>query len=293
MTDFPAEAQPMNSAVSETRPFYWTVRRELWENRYVYIAPLIVTAFVLFGSFISVVVTAKKGGAVYKPFSMAPAPIMLATFIIGFFYSLDALYGERRDRSILFWKSLPVSDRMIVLSKVAIPMIVLPSIAWALSVITQVLMMFMSAPFMAAYRVDLGAFFDEFHFFEGLLIMIYGLVVHALWFAPIYAYLLLISAWARRAPFLWAVLPPVGISALEQIMFKTKLFLHVLGYRFGGAMREAFNVQQKSDGDIDRVWELEPVRFLTAPGLWVGLAFAAACIAASIRLRRYREPIGF
>ena len=69
---------------------------------------------------------AKRHALVVRPFSMAPAPIMLATFLVGLFYSLDALYGERRDRSILFWKSLPVSDRTTVLSKASIPLVVLP-----------------------------------------------------------------------------------------------------------------------------------------------------------------------
>ena len=64
---------------------------------------------------------------------MAPAPIMFATFLVGLFYCLDALYGERRDRSILFWKSLPVSDRTTVLSKASIPLVVLPLIAFALT----------------------------------------------------------------------------------------------------------------------------------------------------------------
>src|SRR5688500_3753928 len=67
------------------------------------------------------------------PLMMAPAPIMLTTLIIAFFYGLDALHGERRDRSILFWKSLPVSDRTPVLSKVLVMMAVLPGIALRLS----------------------------------------------------------------------------------------------------------------------------------------------------------------
>ena len=112
-----------------TRPLYWSVRRELWENRSIYIAPLAVAAIVLLGSLISVVVTAhqirdlpgiepaSQLGAVVKPFKVAPAPIMLATFLVGIFYALEALYGERRDRSLLFWKSLPVSDLTTVLSK--------------------------------------------------------------------------------------------------------------------------------------------------------------------------------
>ena len=112
---FPAEAQAVTPAGAATRPYYWAVRRELWENRWVYIVPLIVAAVALFGSFVHAVTRMPKVVqnlpadpiqrhlAIIMPFSMAPAPIMLATFIVGIFYAADALYGERRDRSILFW----------------------------------------------------------------------------------------------------------------------------------------------------------------------------------------------
>src|SRR5688572_4859837 len=104
--------------IDSTRPLYWSVRRELWENRSVVLAPLIVAAVVLFGTLLSTISLPKKvrqNAVIVQPFQMAPAPIMLAMFIVAAFYSLDALYGERRDRSILFWKSLPVSDRTTVL----------------------------------------------------------------------------------------------------------------------------------------------------------------------------------
>ncbi|MEK6246358.1 MAG: ABC transporter permease, partial [Pseudomonadota bacterium] len=128
-------------------------------------------------------------------------------------------------------------------------------------------------------------------FFQGLLIMLYGLTVHALWFAPIYGWLLLVSAWARRAPILWAVLPLLAVAAVERIMFNTWLFMAMLGYRVTGAMTEAFALKGKHGGNIDRFSQLDPARFLSAPGLWVGLAFAAAFLAAAVRLRRNREPI--
>ena len=120
-------APPPPPPPGPTRPFTWSVRRELWENRSLYVAPLVVTAFVLLGSFISLLGLparmqalpaldeAARHAMAVKPFSMAPAPIMLATLLVGIFYALDALYGERRDRSILFWKSLPVSDLTTVL----------------------------------------------------------------------------------------------------------------------------------------------------------------------------------
>jgi ABC-2 type transport system permease protein len=278
------------AAVSEPRPLYWSVRRELWENRFLYIAPLLITAVVLFGSLIRIISLASEHAVALKPFRMAPAPIMLATFVIGFFYSLDALYGERRDRSILFWKSLPVSDFTTVLSKASIPLVVLPLIAFALSVVTQLILLVLSAPFLLGSGVA-GETWGKLHFFEGLMVMLYGLTVHALWFAPIYGWLMLISAWARRAPFLWAVLPPLALAALERIMFNTHHFISLLGYRVSGAMGGSFAIKAGGDGSVERIWQLTPGKFLTTPGLWVGLLAASAFLAAAVRLRRSREPI--
>jgi ABC-2 type transport system permease protein len=261
------------------------VRRELWENRFVYIAPIVVTAFVLFGSLITMIV-ARKPSSVLAAFRTAPAPIMLTTFLVGMIYCLDALYGERRDRSILFWKSLPVSDRTTVLSKVMIPLVALPVIGYALSVATQVILIVLSSPFLLAKGLWGG-----FDFFEGLIVMAYGLGVHALWFAPIYGWLTLISAWTKRAPFLWALLPVLVVSAVEKIVFSTTYFMQFLQYRVTGAMKEAFTFISGRQGHVDTISQLEPGRFLSAGGLWAGLIAAAAFYAAAVRLRRNREPI--
>ena len=292
-------------AGSVTRPMYWAMRREVWENRSIYIAPLVVAAVVLFASLVGTIGLprkirnlptldpAKQHAAVIRPFSMAPTPIMLATFLVGLFYSLDALYGERRDRSILFWKSLPVSDLTTVLSKMSIPLVVLPAIAFVLSVVAQVTMLFWSTLVLIGSGLSPARLWTEFSFFEGLPIMAYGLAVHLLWFAPIYGWLLLISAWARRAPFLWAVLPPMALAAAERIVFNTTHFVSLLRYRVMGAMMEAFDYNPSPNGheDLERLSQLHPLRFLSSPGLWLGLMFAAACLAAAVRLRRNREPI--
>ena len=289
--------------MSRTRPMYWSIRRELWENRSVYIAPLVVTAVVLFASLISVMTLphrlhtlpagdpAKMNAAMVRPFAMAPAPIMLATFIIGVFFCIDALYGERRDRSILFWKSMPVSDRTTVLSKASIPFVVLPLIAFVLSVATQIIMLLVSIPILLARDLSPVTLWTELRFFQGMLIMLYGLTVHVLWFAPIYGWLMMISAWSRRAPLLWAVLPLLAVSAVERIAFDSWHFMTMLQYRVGGAMEEAFKFQPGADGNVDQFSQLEPANFMTRPGLWIGLLFAAAFLAIAVRLRRYREPI--
>jgi ABC-2 type transport system permease protein len=285
------------------RPMYWSIRRELWENRSIFLAPLIVAAIVLFATFISVIGLPRRIRAlptldpvklhavVMKPFSMAPAPIMLVTFLVGLFYSLDALYGERRDRSILFWKSLPVSDRTTVLSKASIPLVVLPLIGLVLGLIVQYVLLLLSTVILGASGMSPATVWSEFRFFQGPLVMLYGMTVHVLWFAPIICWLLLISAWARRTPLLWAVLPPFAIMLLERMAFNGSYFARLLRYRVVGAMTEAFRADSKSHGPLDRFAELDPGRFLSTPGLWLGLLLAAACLAAAVRLRRNREPI--
>src|SRR5712691_13365457 len=132
------------AAMSATRPLSWSVRRELWENRSIYIAPLIVAAVQVFGFAISTIGLAerrsgvllldpvKQRAAIEVPYDVAAMMMIFIVFIVGVFYCLDALYGERRDRSILFWKSLPVSDLTTVLSKATIPLIILPSVTFTI-----------------------------------------------------------------------------------------------------------------------------------------------------------------
>jgi len=287
----------------KNRPMYWSVWRELWESRSIYLAPLIVTAVVLFATLISTISLprrmrnlpadpAKRHVAIVKHFNMAPAPIMATTFLVAIFYSLDALYSERRDRSILFWKSLPVSDLTTVLSKASIPFFVLPMIGLALVLTTQRILLFVSSWVLLTRGINPAALWAEFRYPQEALVMIYGLTVHVLWFAPMYGWLMLLSAGVRRAPFLWAVLPPFALSAGERIVFGSSYISSLLKYRFMGAMAEAFApYKPNSAGIIDRFDQLTPARFLTAPGLWIGLALAAIFLAAAVRLRRYREPI--
>jgi ABC-2 type transport system permease protein len=282
---------------------YWSVRRELWENRSVYVAPLAVAAFVLFGFLISTIglptrmrtvsalEPAKQHVVVVRHYSMAAAPIMFVTFLVGIFYSLEALYSERRDRSVLFWKSLPVSDLTTVLSKASIPLVVLPLTAFVLSVAMLAIMLPVSTAVLLANGVSPARLWAEVRFLQQPLVMLYGLTVHALWFAPIYGWLLLVSAWARRTPVLWAALPLFVISIVERIAFNTSHFPSLLRYRLTGAMAEAFAVTPQRGVVLDQLSQLDPSRFLSAPGLWIGLAFSAASLAAAARLRRRGEPI--
>jgi ABC-2 type transport system permease protein len=121
-----------------------------------------------------------------------------------------------------------------------------------------------------------------------LMLFYHLLTVHVLWHAPIYSWLLLVSGWARRATFLWAVLPVLAICVVEKIAFNTWHLAALLGRRLaGGAEVVAF----PGRFPIDPGMQLTPGKFLSSPGLWIGLVFALALLAAAVRLRRYREPI--
>ena len=296
-------AQTVTSpAMRETRPMYWSVRRELWENRSIYLAPAIVAGVVLFASLLGMIGLpgrvrdaasdpAKLHDVLVRSPSMAPAPIMFVALLVGLFYCLEALHGERKDRSILFWKSLPVSDRTTVLSKASIPLVVVPLIAFVLGVATQLLLLYARTAVLWASGSSPSTLWAEMRFFEGLVITAYGLAVHVLWFAPIHGWFLLVSAWAKRAVLLWAVLPWLAVAGVERMAFGSMSFMRMLQYRVTGAMTEAFVSPPGGHPDLERLTELRPGHFLTRPGLWLGLAFAAACIAAAVRLRRNREPI--
>jgi ABC-2 type transport system permease protein len=294
------ESNVVPATMSETRPMYWSVRRELWENRSIYLAPLAVAAFVLFGMMISTIgmparrravlmlAPAQQRARIGQPYDFAAVILMGIAFIVAAFYCLDALHGERRERSILFWKSLPVSDRTTVLSKASIPLVVLPLITFAIIVTTQFLMLLWSSVVLLPSGLA-ATTWTRFNLLQQSPIQLYALITLALWHAPIYGWLLLVSAAARRAAILWAVLPPLAAGVLEKMAFNSTHIASLVRYRLMGHVARAFAVQ--GGVTIDSLAQLTPGRFLTTPGLWIGLAFAAMFLAAAVRLRRNREPI--
>src|SRR6266550_3274914 len=301
----PATASRVNSGVGDpgykTRPFSWSVRRELWENRSLYIVPLIVGAVEVFGFSISTIVLAERRrgvllldpahqrAAIEQPYDLAAMMMIFIVFIVGVFYCLDALHGERRDRSVLFWKSLPVSDLTTVLSKASVPFVILPLIIFGTVVLVQFLMLLWSSAILLPSGLA-ATTWTRFNLFQQSVILLYSLIVIVLWHAPIYGWALLISGWARRATFLWAVLPFLAIGVLEKFAFDTSHFASMLKDRLFGAADTAFAFQPHHGIAINSLIQLTPGRYLTTPGLWIGLAFAAAFVAIAVRQRRYREP---
>ncbi|MGH9643238.1 MAG: ABC transporter permease [Terriglobales bacterium] len=293
------EAQARPSAdLSPARSFYWAVRRELWENRLIYLAPIGVGALALAGLAFGTIHLPQQMRAAMalgpmKQHHMTGAydivsGLMMATMmIVATFYCLDALYGERRDRSVLFWKSLPVSNTTTVLAKASIPFVVLPLIAFAIGVVMQLVILLLSSAVLAGSGLSVAPLWAQVALPRMLVLLLYHLVmVHALWHAPFYAWFLLVGAWARRSPFVWAFLPPVLLGFLEKIIFNTTHFLDLVRYRLNGNSMDV--VLMHGTFPTNPMTQMTPIRYLSSPGLWTGLIFTAALLAAAVWLRRTR-----
>lgn len=273
------------AALKPTRSFYWSVRRELWDNRAIWIAPSITAGVMFFMFLLIMVVMAKPGQVPAMPYVIAPSFVLLAMFLVWMFYCLDALYGERRDRSILFWKSLPVSDLTTVLSKAAIPMLVLPAVTFAITAVLQLALWLAHK----ATGVMVGVPLDTpgpFPLLRTWGMLLYGLAVMTLWRAPVYAWVLLVSAWARRAPLVWAALPLMGLAKLEQVVFGTR---HLSNLLFAPA--EAFVSRPRPFLLIDPMDSIAPAKFLSSPVLWIGLVVATLFLFLAARVRRRQSSL--
>lgn len=291
-----AAAAPISSA----QLMYWSILRELWENRSIYLAPLAAAAVFLLGFLINMLNLRRgihgNGGPdgeqlrniLVARYELSAALIMGTALIVGVVYSLDALYGERRDRSILFWKSMPVSDVVTVLSKLAVPIVILPLLSFAVTVATQFLTIVLSTAILAGSGVNLAMLWTDASFLQVSLVILYHfLTVHGLWYVPLYGWLLLVSAWAPSAPYMWAFLPPFVICGVEKLAFNTSYLLSWLQYRLLGPGSSMAPDHSHSEF----MATLIPQHFFSTPGLWTGLGIAAVFLAGAVRLRRYQGPI--
>ncbi len=276
------------------------IRREFWEHRGLWMAPLVVAAALLvmavfFGhsQLLHVELNQSQAGA---PGRSAPPvfEIMLFSCAMVFYvtaailvstYFLDCLYSERRDRSILFWRSLPVSDTQTVLVKFLVGLVIVPLGSFVLAALMSVLTGGVLELRARALVQGDAALWDTMTWLRLQGLMLYTLLATLFWYAPYAAYLMLASAWARRSPYLWALLPPILLVIVAHQFFGNNYVGRIIGRSFGELMNFAF---QAGSGD----WSSrspDPVALLTSPQLWLGLAATALMLAAAIQLRRHRD----
>jgi ABC-2 type transport system permease protein len=287
------------------------IRREFWEHRSLWITPLIVAGLMVLAAFPihlgnlafdgrgpDFTVPENRIGAFTLMIWAQTVPQYLVMSIVASFYLMDCLYSERKDRSILFWKSLPVSDGTTVISKLLVGLVVVPLGVYLTAMVAGVLFQVIWAIRVASGSLpNIAVAWDTVAWLKVQGLMLYGLIVCILWFAPLAATLLLISAWARKNVFLWSTLPPVIAIIMERVAFGTRYIVHLLQYRTWGIWDAlGVNPTPPESAGHARVVSLADLfdnvgmskAFLNID-LWLGLAVAAALVFAAVRIRRYRD----
>jgi ABC-2 type transport system permease protein len=304
--------------------FVWLVRRELWESRAVWVAPAICAGIITCGLLLASVghrsMSVDGEGVELSQISaqMSPAkieaivsialgvialPFFITILFTQFFYTLDALYGERRDRSILFWKSLPVSDAEVVLAKLCVAGVVIPLVAAGAAIVTQLVVFAIASAKLSSFTMLAGHIWNPATWAGSLIVIVYVLVASMLWYLPLLGWLLLVSAWAPRSPFMWAAMPPLAVGLAEFVVLRSSHVLQLVGARVGnlGLIARAFSDQKSGYGfgivinkdslQLPRalVDLMRPAEFFSSPAVWSGVAVGAALIAGAIWMRRYRD----
>jgi ABC-2 type transport system permease protein len=298
--------------------FLWLVRREVWEHKAIWVAPAIVIGclvlLVLTGNVhlgpIGTLGEARPLGELpanvqTKLLMIVYAGLALVVFmvmgVVAFFYSLDALYADRRDRSVLFWKSLPLSDAEAVLSKYTVAVVLIPLVAVAGAVLAQLVIAAGGSAKLALAGMPAGLMWQPEALLGGVGVALLWCVTAILWYAPVISYLMLASAWAPKGPFLWAVLPPVGLWILERVVVGSHYVGDFIANRLFGLYRLLGSRDDASVGTAaaqahDEVLKISNVdligslrEFYASPELWLGVVAAGLLLAAAIWVRRYRD----
>lgn len=314
------------------KTFLTLLKREYWENKTgLQWVPMIIGGIAVFGVFLGVFVFSTSNvqingigshdlTSLFKLYDVSvdqrvkEISVQMSIYsgifsfgivlaIVGFFYCLGALYDDRKDRSILFWKSMPVSDSMTVLSKVVTVMVVAPLFVWVISQLTSIVIMILGTIF--AWVSDASAWqniWQPSNLFVIAFYQLQALYVATLWAAPIIGYLLLVSSWTKKVPFLVATVPVILVIIAESIVTNTAYVVSYIGERFVmiwsayitpvGKIAGDFNdvIDEDVSGFIEEDWL--PLNFgehLMDMDLWLGLAFGAVLVVGAIMIRRYRD----
>lgn len=275
------------------------VRRELWEHRALWVAPLVVEGLLALSLLFGRINMDLPEGVLAAPqriaaltllqWALAQPLFMVASIVTGF-YLLDCLYAERKDRSILFWKSLPLSDGLTVSSKFLVAVVVVPLGALLLAAAADLLF-----TAILLIRVPGTLSWSTYEWLRTELVLLLEVILAVLWYSPLAAALLLFSAWIRRAPILWASLVPVVAPIVERVALGTHYIWDFERYRSNGIWHKLI-----AGPDLFGDWHhLPPVGVVlerlnlgaafSDADLWLGVAAAAAMLYAAARIRRYRD----
>jgi ABC-2 type transport system permease protein len=299
--------------------YIWLIRREFWENRAIWLIPAVIGGLmtlsvcwgrVHFGNdFFDLNGTSGlppefSQYSLYFLSGIVTVIFLVIMPIYAGWYLLDCLYGDRKDRSILFWKSLPISDTQTVLAKLAVGLVIIPLVYVAIADLTT-----LAVDFIVSLRIGAwgsSGLWNPAAWLDTQVLWLYTILTLAVWYLPLAGWFIFVSAWATRAVILWSLLPPLALYLGERWALGTHVFGSALLDRLGTGYVRAFHVL--GDGSVWRdfttdggqnhihmpasVWTLmDPIGFFTSPATLIGIAIGAGFIVAAILLRTQRAEI--
>lgn len=315
----------------------WLLKREYWEHKGGFFwAPLVVSsilALLTIGTMLTAVVLGKKSGfqvagsvngmdlqkaistisdsdklefakGLAVGYPAVAMPVMITLGFVVFFYCLGCLFDERKDRSILFWKSLPVSDRDSVISKALTALVVAPIFAVLFAMALSFIVLFTLMTLAAFSGLNLfGLVLGDSHFYWVILQIFSFIPIYALWALPTVGYLMFVSSWAKSKPFLWAVGVPVlggviltWVNYLADLPFKLDKYWEIIVGRglvsaFPGSwLGHAANAGDKlNPGNAIDLMTSQSYSLLMSANLWIGVIVGLAFLAGAVKMRRYRD----
>ena len=295
----------MNNATTNAhlRTYTWLVRREFWENRAAWILPAVIGGLILIVAMFGHIQTDELPAVMNQAQLRAASPVLFGGIVSAFFvvmsvystwYLLDCLSAERKDKSILFWKSLPVSDTDTVLSKLFMGLIAIPVVYFAAADVTA-----LGVAFVLSVRGGSAlapALWNLETWFQFQVFSLYAILTLAVWYLPLTGWLLLVSAWAKRAVSLWAIGAPILAMVLEIKLLGTNFLESSIQKHLGGYFPAAFFGQDHFTARVPfgdhpgaaprSIWEfIDPVGFVTNPHTWIAVALGAAFVYGAIELR--------
>jgi len=295
------------------------LKREIWEHRSIYITPIAIAVIVSLGvlamlmfasGFAAELDVAIFGAqniagdaerrAVLTGFFLGTSWVfVIALMILTVFYSLDSLYAERKDKSILFWRSLPVTDAETVLSKLLTALIVLPTAAVLGIIATHLANLVVTSIWVSMKGADAGMLiWGSVALLDNWAAAFIVVLASGIWMSPFIGWFLLVSAYTKRSPLLMAFMPLILIGLLEGIILRTHVFAENVFARGDGFpifrtvdIDRFFDEEQWriGDGATSLLQHLDVVRFLTSPSMWAGLVVCGLLCTGAIYVRRYRD----
>lgn len=295
------------------------VKREYWEHRGgIYLTPMIMAAvfagLTLIGGFSGDVMnidgmsfslsgnnvileqlellSEEKREKIFSLMLYSPGIIFgFVLLIVSLFYALGSLYDERKDRSILFWKSLPVSDVQTVFSKLFTIIVVAPILYCCAIIAFQIFMMLYITVTFWIHGGSAGLIWGSVNMFSIIFNSLLSLILASLWLSPLWGWCMLASSWAKRVAFLWAALPILMLVIAEGILFKSSRFIEVVSNHIaqGFVLQNGF-IGEASDDEIFNQSDIISISdVFTNNHFWIGLLIAAVFIAGAIYTRRFRD----